>query len=146
LFLYNYDEKRGYYIDPAGDVSFTSVKRTYRDVVLGYPSKRETDVGNFLKIIVYKLNHIMQKIMKDDSIYTEIPEHICPQTITKDKNCVFWTLYLTQEYVNQFTQLGYIDIEPVLDNLFEMHPTKEDLTILIKEYKDSLYDYYNNND
>jgi hypothetical protein len=141
LFLYNTDERKGYYIDPAGDLPFTKNRKTYKEALLGYSRKKETNIGKFLMKIKNKLYSIMQKIMNDKYIEIEDPVYICPQSKTKDKNCAFWTLYLSEKYVEQFIEFGYLDIESILSDLYENYPEKEDLNQFIKNYKSDLQYY-----
>jgi predicted sulfurtransferase len=84
---------------------------------------------------------IMYKIFKY-FVYIGKPTYVCPQSKTKDKNCIFWTLYLAEQYINQFIEIGSLDIKAVLENLYQEYPEKEDLDFLIKEYKESLHNYY----
>jgi hypothetical protein len=141
LFLYNPDERKGYYVDPSGDLPFTKIRKTYKEAVLGYARKRETNIGKILMAIKDKLYFIVQKIMKDKYIDIEDPIYVCPQSKTKDKNCTFWTLYLSEKYVEQFADFGYLDIESILSDLYENYPEKEDLNKLIKDYKSDLQTY-----
>jgi hypothetical protein len=74
----------------------------------------------------------------------EIPNYNFPQSKVKDKNCVFWTLYLTELFVDQFFRERKLDLAEILRELYEDYPTNEELTELIEDYKNELIKAYFN--
>ena len=137
LFLYDSYKNKSYYIDPDFDQTKINTlymkNKSYKEALLGYRNHITED------FTIYKLNKIISKILKIENVKITIPEYYCPQSRTKDNNCVFWTLFLAEEYIKYFLEYSEIIPEEVLDNLYKNYPTVKDLNDLIKNYKKNIY-------
>jgi len=144
LFLYNIGENKGYYIDPSNTTNEYITKYTsYKNALLG-KAKIEGNYTVQNDIISSKLYEIIPRITKVKDMTVEIPNYDFPQSKVKDKNCVFWTLYLTELFVNQFFRERKLNLEEILRELYEEYPTNEELTELIEDYKKELIKEYLN--
>ena len=144
LFLYNIEENKGYYIDPSNTANeYFERYISYKNALLG----KKQITGSYSinnDIVSSKLYEIIPKITKIEDMTIEIPNYDFPQSKVKDKNCVFWTLFLTELFVDQFFRERKLNLEEILDELYEKYPTNEELSELIEKYKKELIkDYLN---
>jgi hypothetical protein len=141
--LYNTKIKSGVYIDPQHIATQELVSYdTYKDALIGNRKIQKTyGSEDFDSIVINKLNKILSNIVKD-KVDIQYINHICPQAITKDKNCVFWSLYLIELYVQEYITDSNINFESVMYNFLKENPSKEDLFYIIEDYKNELASLY----
>jgi hypothetical protein len=115
LLLFNKDDKRVTWIEPQyEDAKFEGDKILIKDIII-----------KLLKFL--ELN---------PSEYTlDLPSKQCPQSITLDDNCMFWTLMLSM-----FLMLNpKSTIDEVSSAILEKFPTKELLSKFIENFKVGAY-------
>jgi hypothetical protein len=148
VLFFNNKTGKGLYVDPESMNTYSESKQdpyfgSYKSALLGrgFYGKYNLSISGLDKIIINKLYTILSKILKRRDFSIEPIEYICPQSITKDKNCVFWSLYLTEMYIKGLI-MGRKNFPYLMRNFFETYTTKEELEEVIKEYKTELaYSY-----
>ena len=111
LLLFNKEDKRVTWIEPQYDSNISERnKKLVEDIIL-----------KILKFLGIK-----------PSEYTiDLPTKECPQSITMDRNCMFWTLLLTITLIDNPKST----IDEVSSAILKKYPTKEVLSKYIENFK-----------
>ncbi len=142
ILIYVKDTEEGYIIDPASSNNPEEYFLILEDKLKYFMQLFfNTDIEIIKRISsfdkseineIVNLNNFIKELSK--SITINFIRNTCPQSIVNDKNCLFWSLFLTDIIIRNFDPEKDYTPEKIIDRILTLYPRPKQLETIILKY------------